>query len=114
VDEPRHGIRRGRFPGSRNLYYRDLFNPEDGTLLSNKKIAGIFHKHGIDTFSTTAVMSGSGISAAVLELALQCLGNEKVSLYVGSWAHYARVEEPQLNTGYWNTPSKQSNRYSLY
>jgi len=70
VDEPRNGIKRGRFPGSRNLYYRDLMNTEDGTLLSDKKLAGIFHKHGIDTFSTTAVLSGSGISAAVLELAL--------------------------------------------
>ena len=105
VEEPRLGIRKGTIPGSKNVYYKEVLN-EDGTLLDNVRLAKVFHNHGLDTIKTTTVYSGSGIGASVVELALSCLGNDNVSLFVGSWAQYAREEEPDLASGHWNTPGK--------
>lgn len=70
VDEPRAGIRRGTMPTAHNLYYKDLINQEDGTLLDDKAIAKLLVKRDIDTELTCSIYSGACISACVVELAL--------------------------------------------
>ena len=53
----------------------------------------------IDITHTTVTSCGSGLSACIVNLALEILGNDKVVLYDGSWSQYGAVPEPDFNTG---------------
>jgi len=92
TSEPNQNVtRRGNIPGSRNIYYKDLINEGDGTLKNRKELTSIFDKANIDTTMTTMCTSGSGITSCILDLALRSFGNEKASVYIGSWAQYVRI-----------------------
>ena len=83
-DEPTEGVKRGSLPGAINVPYQELL--EDCVLKNPRELSQIFHKHKIDTMLTSMCYSGCGISACILELALASLGNEKTSVFLGSWA----------------------------
>ena len=110
VDEPRAGLRRGHVSGAKNLFFGDLVDPVSGCYKSEKEIAKLFHTKGLDTTTTTVAYCGSGVSACIVELALQLLGNDKVMVYDGSWSEYGQIPEPDFKhgtrSGSWNTPSK--------
>jgi thiosulfate/3-mercaptopyruvate sulfurtransferase len=91
-------VRAGHIPGALNVHSKLLFN-EEGTLKSQRELSRIFAKHNVEVGSTTLCYSGLGISAAVVELALRCLGNNKSALYIGSWSEYGRVPEPDMSHG---------------
>ena len=42
---------------------------------------------------------GSGVTAAILSLALASLGNRAVALYDGSWAEWGSREDTEVATG---------------
>jgi len=42
---------------------------------------------------------GSGVTAAILSLALASLGNRAVSLYDGSWAEWGSRADTEVATG---------------
>jgi thiosulfate/3-mercaptopyruvate sulfurtransferase len=92
--EPRAGLRSGHIPGSRNVHYRTLLNP-DGTLLKPDALRKVFVEAGVDFNQAIVTTCGSGITAAILALGLHLLGHRKVSLYDGSWAEWGgRPELP--------------------
>ncbi len=86
--EPRPGLRRGRIPGSRSVPFGDLIAP-DGRMLSPSALAARFEREGLDARSVIATC-GSGVTAAVIVLALAVLGREDVALYDGSFAEWGR------------------------
>jgi len=47
---------------------------------------------GVDPTAQVCVTCGSGVSAAVLALALAQLGNDTVPVYDGSWAEWGSPE----------------------
>src|SRR5690606_10311957 len=67
--EPRPGLRSGHIPGSRNVPYSCLLNP-DGTLRPALELHRLFSEAGIDPLKPVVTTCGSGVSAAVLSLAL--------------------------------------------
>src|SRR5690606_21234746 len=67
--EPRPGLRSGHMPGARNVPYGRVLNP-DGTLKSPEDLAKVFTEAGIDPSKPIVTTCGSGVSAAVLSLAL--------------------------------------------
>ena len=85
--EPRPGVKPGHIPGARNVHYASLLNA-DGTLKSNKELAEIFVKNGIDTEKPITTSCGSGVTAAILSLALSELNAKSHALYDGSWAEW--------------------------
>ena len=85
--EPRPGLRGGHIPGSLNLPYDQLYRP-DGTLLRREDLGAAFAKAGIDLTKPVATTCGSGVTAAVLALALHLLGHDRVALYDGSWTEW--------------------------
>lgn len=85
--EPRTGVKPGHIPGARNIHYAALLN-SDGTLKPQAELTKIFASIGIDTEKPTTTSCGSGVTAAILTLALTELGAKHPTLYDGSWAEW--------------------------
>ena len=89
--EPRPGLRSGHIPGSRNVPYSRLLNP-DGTLKSPPELHRVFTEAGIDPMKPVVTTCGSGVTAAILSLGLALVGQPDSGLYDGSWSEWGREE----------------------
>lgn len=86
VAEPRAGLRQGHIPGSHNVPWGDLV--KDGALKSNEELKAIFAAAGVSFEQPIIVSCGSGVTAAVVVLALTTLQVNGVALYDGSWSEW--------------------------
>ncbi len=89
--EPRPGISSGHMPGATSLPFTELV--QDGRLKSEDELRRIFAAKGVDREQPIITTCGSGVTAAVIALALEITGAKQVSLYDGSWAEYATQPE---------------------
>ncbi len=85
--EPRPGISSGHMPGAINVPFTDLL--ETGRYKSADELRRVFSAKGVDLDRPITTTCGSGVTAAVVGLALELAGAESFSLYDGSWAEYA-------------------------
>ena len=85
--EPREGLRAGHMPGALNVPFSSIQN-ENGTLKSDEEMCRIFEAAGVDLNKPTTASCGSGVTAAVLALALAVLGQPDVAVYDGAWAEW--------------------------
>jgi thiosulfate/3-mercaptopyruvate sulfurtransferase len=99
VAEPRPGLRSGHIPGSRNLPYNALFDAETGTMKPLDELRAAFAGAGVDLAKPVVTTCGSGVSAAVLTLALYRLGARGSALYDGSWSEWGLQDGPPIATG---------------
>jgi thiosulfate/3-mercaptopyruvate sulfurtransferase len=96
--EPRPGVRPGHIPGSTNVYYADTVSAS-GTMLSPDVLRRLFADRGIDLARPVITSCGSGITAAILSLALEIAGSRRHALYDGSWADWGARAEAPIATG---------------
>ena len=89
--EPRSGLRSGSIENSINVPYETLLN-KDFTFKSKREIIDIFSKKGVVFNNYIITTCGSGVTAAVLYLALDEIGCSKISLYDGSWAEWGKID----------------------
>ena len=87
VPEPRAGLRSGHIPGSRNVPFASLLNP-DGTLKSAAELRSVFAAAGVAVGSPVVASCGSGVTAGVIALALAILGRPDAAVYDGSWSEW--------------------------
>ena len=98
VAEPRPGLRAGHIPGAKNVPYAMLLNT-DGTMKSVADLKAAFHAAGVDLAKPAITSCGSGITAAVLSLALERIGHRNHALYDGSWAEWGMYDDLQVAKG---------------
>ncbi len=97
--EPRAGLRSGHIPGSRNLPFVETVEQSQQTLLDNAALKELFTTAGIDLRRPVVTTCGSGVTAAVLSLALHRLGHRDVALYDGSWSEWGLEGDTPVETG---------------
>jgi thiosulfate/3-mercaptopyruvate sulfurtransferase len=98
VAEPRPGMRSGHIPGSRNVFYQDLLNA-DGTMKPAEALRDVFLAAGVDLEKPAITTCGSGVTAAVVSLALDRIGKTDHALYDGSWSEWGMYADLPLATG---------------
>lgn len=96
--EPREGLRAGHIPGSRNVPFGDLLNA-DGTMKDATALKQIFEEAGVDLAKPVITTCGSGVTAAVLGLALERIGKSDHSIYDGSWSEWGMYADLPIATG---------------
>lgn len=96
--EPRAGLRAGHIPGSFNVHYSALLN-DDSTMKDKDALRAAFEGAGVDLSKPVITTCGSGVTAAILSLALTRLGHDHNSLYDGSWTEWGSYDELQVATG---------------
>lgn len=95
--EPRPGIRGGHMPGARNVPALSL--GRDGALLPPVELRAAFEGAGLDLSRPIVTSCGSGITAAVLTLALETLGHTDNRLYDGSWTEWGGLTDTPVVKG---------------
>ncbi|KAL6716682.1 hypothetical protein ACLMJK_006250 [Lecanora helva] len=96
--EPRPGLESGHMPGSISVPHSELLDPKSGTLLPREELRRVFEKKGVDFEKPVVSSCGTGVTAAVVDMALEVaeVGRHGRRVYDGSWTEWAqRVKEDE-------------------
>ena len=96
--EPRPGLRMGHIPGSKNVPWTSLLN-DDQTMKSPAELKAIFEAAGVDLAKPVISTCGSGVNAAILDLALTRIGHHRHAIYDGAWAEWGMYNDLRVATG---------------
>lgn len=86
--EPREGLSSGHMPGSINIPFDSLLDPETKAFLPPERLATIFKENGVDPEKPIITSCGTGVTACIIETAL-------------AEANYGRPEARKVYDGSW-------------
>jgi thiosulfate/3-mercaptopyruvate sulfurtransferase len=95
--EPRAGLRSGHMPGARSVPASSL--ADNGYLKDISGLRKVFDDAGVDLSRPVVTSCGSGITAAVITLALESVGHKDNVLYDGSWTEWGGDKNTPVATG---------------
>ena len=95
--EFRPGLRSGHIPGSTNVPFTDLL--ENGFFKPDDELRILLAQAGVSNDVHVITSCGSGVTAAVLCLALERIGIQQISLYDGSWTEWGALRDYPVAEG---------------
>lgn len=95
--EPRPNLSSGHMPGALSLPASDLIS--NGSLKPTEQLLDAFRRAGVDPDKPLITSCGSGVSAAIANLALEVAGKPQPKLYDGSWTEWASRGKPIAKGG---------------
>jgi thiosulfate/3-mercaptopyruvate sulfurtransferase len=95
--EPRDGLKSGHMPGALNVPFVEIV--DHGRLKTGEALGATFAAHGVDLKKPVITTCGSGVSAAILALAVEEAGGTMAGLYDGSWAEWGSRADCSVATG---------------
>jgi thiosulfate/3-mercaptopyruvate sulfurtransferase len=104
VEETRPGLRRGHIPGSCNLPYDQVTDPQTRRLRDAEALSGLFRDAGVALDRPIVTSCGSGVTACALAFALHLIGHPDAAVYDGSWSEWGLPGDTPVETG--PAPSK--------
>ena len=97
--EVRPGLRSGHIPGSRNVPYEGVTDPQTRQLKSADELTHLFHDAGVTLDRPLITSCGSGVTACALAFALHLIGHPGAAVYDGSWSEWGLPGDTPIETG---------------
>lgn len=98
--EPREGLSSGHMPGSINIPFNAVLDPETKAFLPRDQLKKVLEGKGVDPTKPIISSCGTGVTACVIETALEEAGlgtPESRRVYDGSWTEWAQRVSPSDN-----------------
>ncbi|MGC4025748.1 MAG: 3-mercaptopyruvate sulfurtransferase [Mesorhizobium sp.] len=89
--EPRPGLRGGHMPGATNIAFSNF--SREGHMIGKGELKTLLEESGLDLSKPVVTSCGSGVSAAIISLALETVGHKDNRLYDGSWAEWGSLPD---------------------
>lgn len=95
-EEARPGLRSGHIPGSHSMPFVELL--DNGFMKTDAQLQAVLAGIGVSVDSSVITTCGSGVTAAIISLALECIGVRDVALYDGSWTEWGGLDAMPVAT----------------
>jgi thiosulfate/3-mercaptopyruvate sulfurtransferase len=99
AEETWPGRRRGHIPGSRNLPFELVTDPQTRQLKRAEELGQLFAGVGVALDRPVVTSCGSGVTACALAFALHLIGHPGAAVYDGSWSEWGLPGDTPVETG---------------
>jgi thiosulfate/3-mercaptopyruvate sulfurtransferase len=99
AEETWPGRRRGHIPGSRNLPFDRVTDPQTRQIRPPEELGRLFAEAGVSLQRPVVASCGSGVTACAVAFALHLIGGPEAAVYDGSWSEWGLPGDTPIETG---------------